>query len=185
MAVTTSTLSGNSHWPGSNALRDPFNVGTECTWNNPGSVAIKKGRNLFWQVDLGISYDISRIHLRGFKVGGSTGYSKNIQFSVCQEETANNCTDCGGLVTPPNDGWVSNSCAINGRYVRLLNANSEGRNWHFCRVFIYGFENGKFNKLYVYRFGIMILYEPRCEINVTELVNFRLIISRRPIEKER
>merc|ERR1712126_303726 len=112
--------------------RDPFNVGTECTWSNPGSVAINPGRNLFWQVDLGKSYDISRIHLRGFKHSPSV-YSNNIQFNVCQDEAADNCTDCGGLVTPPNDGWVSNSCAINGRYVRLLNANSENKHWHFCR----------------------------------------------------
>ena len=167
MTVTTSTLyksgssqwkgSGSKQWPGSNALRDPFNVGTDCTWSNPGSVAIKKGRNLFWQVDLGISYDISRIHLRGFKGGSSASYSNNIQFSVCQDEAAKNCTDCGGLVTALKDGWVSSSCTVNGRYVRLLNANSEGRNWHFCRVFIYGFENGKYFKKQSHRSIVIIL----------------------------
>ena len=143
MNVTTSTLYSNGQWPGSNALRDPFKVGTDCTWSNLGSVAIKAGTNLFWQVDLGKSYDISRIHLRGFEVSNSLSYSKNIQFMVCHDEAAGNCTDCGGLVTPPKDGWISDSCAINGRYIRLLNAHSGGRNWHFCRVFIFGFENGK------------------------------------------
>ena len=91
-------------------------------------------------------------------------------------------------MTPPKDGWVSSSCTVNGRYVRLLNANSEGRNWHFCRVFIYGFENGKYRKGHFYPFDIMILEsifpEPRCEIIITEFVDFRLNISWRLSKKQ-
>ena len=144
--VITSELRNDTGqtWAGSNALRDLNNVDTECTWKNAGSVAITKGTNLFWQVDLGASYDVTRVRLRGFNLDG---YSTDVQATVCKEDGAKDCSDCGALLTPPVNGWAESFCLVSGRYVRLLLSDSNGKNWHFCRVEIYGYEKGKNNKV--------------------------------------
>ena len=124
-------------WPGLNALRNPNKLENDCNWPYGGSVGIKKGTNLFWQVDLEEPYDITHIRLRAFNLDG---FSDDVQFRVCKDEEATDCTDCGGLVTPPVNDWISVECSTKGRYVRLLNADSKDENWHFCRVAIYGFK---------------------------------------------
>ena len=125
--------------PISNALRHPDDVGDECFWKkvvfpDGGSVAIRPGKNLFWQIDLGRFYDITRIRLRGMD---NLAESDNVQFSVCNDESATDCSDCGGLLSPPANRSAEATCLVNGRYVRLFRTDSYSQNWHFCRVSIY------------------------------------------------
>ena len=124
--------------PISNALRHPDDVGDECFWKkvvfpDGGSVAIRPEKNSFWQIDLGRSHDITRIRLRGMD---NLAASDNVQARVCNDESANDCSDCGNPMSPPSNRSAEVTCLQTGRYVRLFRADAE-RNWHFCRVSIY------------------------------------------------
>jgi len=122
-------------WPSSNAVQDIDNLGNHCNWFARGSVAIAAGTDLFWQVDLEDVFAIKTIKILGFNIGG---YSDNVQFNVCNDAAGSDCTACGGLVSATPGSWVQTSCSLSGRFIRLTNQNSDGKNWHFCRIAVYG-----------------------------------------------
>jgi len=131
-------------WPASNALRDSSNLGQlqyDCRWHHPGSVAIHgapAGTTLWWQVDLEKDFEVTRIKLRGFNL---PGYSSNVQFKVCSDAAGLVCTLCGGVIAEPANTWKEVTCNTSvGRYVRLTHQTIDTRNWHFCRVEVYGRE---------------------------------------------
>jgi len=133
-------------WPASNALRDSSNLGQlqyDCRWHHPGSVAIHgapAGTTLWWQVDLGKSFEVTSIKLRGFNL---PGYWSNGQFKVCSDAAGLDCTLCGGVIADHEaaNTWKQVTCnTLVGRYVRLTHRTIDRRNWHFCRVEVYGRE---------------------------------------------
>jgi len=122
-------------WPSSNAVQDIDNLGNHCSWGNRGSVAIAAGTGLFWQVDLEDVFAIKTIKILGFN---HEGYSDNVQFNVCNDAAGSDCAACGGLVSATPGSWVQTSCSLSGRFIRLINQDSNKKNWHFCRIAVYG-----------------------------------------------
>jgi len=115
-------------------------VGTQCNWPSAGSVAIAAGRNKYWQTDLGKTSIVNKVKIRGFNISGRlrTGFCNNVQISMCNDSNGKDCTKCGAPVTVGATGSVTAQCSgAKGRYVRLFNANT-GKNWHFCRVEVFG-----------------------------------------------
>jgi len=133
-------------WPASNALKDSSNLGQlgyDCHWHHPGSVAIHgapAGTTLWWQVDLEKDFEVTKLKLRGFNL---PGYSSNVQFSVCSDAAGLVCTTCGGVIAEPAGTWKEVTCTLVGRYVRLTHQTIDARNWHFCRIEVYGRETPK------------------------------------------
>ena len=147
--TSSSSLFENSDgmtWPASNAVQNNSNLQNDCIWHNPGSVAIMGGTDLYWQVDLEDIFLITQIQIYGFNL---IGYSDNVQFSVCNDADGTDCIACGVLISTTPGAWVQLDCSVRGRFVRLTNSNSgdiggQQKNWHFCRVAVYGADVGIF-----------------------------------------
>lgn len=62
-----------------------------------------------------------------------------VEFLVCKDGQGKDCRPCGAPRTGSPNKWLHVDCPARvGRYVRLVNYIGELKNWHFCRVFVYG-----------------------------------------------
>ena len=137
----------NPKWAASNAVKlsNESDILQQCKWANAGSVAIGPGINKFWQVDLQGHFFITKVQVLGFdgpNNDGVTTYFNNVQINVCQDAQGDVCTNCNdSLLDVGERQWGVMPCSENsqGRYIRLVNKNTGGFAWHFCRVEVYGF----------------------------------------------
>ena len=75
-------------------------------------------------------------------IAGLTKYFNNVQINVCEDAHGEVCTNCNdALLDVGERKWGVMLCSENsqGRYIRLVNENTGGFAWHFCRVEVYGF----------------------------------------------
>ena len=149
--VTSSDVHQNDDYgttyDASNAVKsgNEDDIGDQCNWaSGKGQVAISAGTNLFWQVDLEDQFTIRKIKVRGFDQGDTHRYFNNVEVFVCEDADGAQCMKCSDstLTIWTMNTWVTASCGENvqGRYVRLVNSDTGGANWHFCRVEVYGFQ---------------------------------------------